>query len=335
MSRIPLSAPFIPALPENKLRPLWSVMIPVYNCIQFLEETLRSVLGQCLPESEMQIEVVDDASTDGNVEEMVAAVGKGRIGYFRQPENVGSIRNFETCIIRAGGYRIHLLHGDDKIRMGYYEKMNELFKKYPEAGAAFCRFINIDDKGAKCGKQPPESIADTLLPNWFPKIASYQRIQYCAITVKREVYEKLGSFYALTYAEDWEMWVRAAKHYAFAYTPEILAEYRKHLQSISGTKFSDAQYLRDLQYAMQLIQIHVHEKDRKKILSRSKKFYAHYAVKTAEQLHDLSYSKKAVNNSIVAGTGMHKDLHLYYKIAKLYIKMYARKLLSPKSKIGQ
>jgi hypothetical protein len=32
----------------------------------------------------MQIEVVDDCSTDNNIEELVKKVGKGRVSYFRQ-----------------------------------------------------------------------------------------------------------------------------------------------------------------------------------------------------------------------------------------------------------
>jgi len=76
-------------------------MIPAYNCTGFLTEALEAVLAQALPPEQMQIEVVDDCSTDADVEALVQAIGKGRIGYFRQPENKGSLRNFETCINRA------------------------------------------------------------------------------------------------------------------------------------------------------------------------------------------------------------------------------------------
>ena len=66
--RIPDKPPKIEALPENEKRPLWSVMIPTYNCTQYLRHTLESVLAQALPQDEMQIEVVDDFSTDADVE---------------------------------------------------------------------------------------------------------------------------------------------------------------------------------------------------------------------------------------------------------------------------
>jgi hypothetical protein len=49
-------------------------------------------------------------------EELVKKVGKGRVSYFRQKQNVGSLRNFETCINRSRGKYIHLLHGDDELK---------------------------------------------------------------------------------------------------------------------------------------------------------------------------------------------------------------------------
>jgi glycosyltransferase involved in cell wall biosynthesis len=118
---------------------MWSVMIPVYNCADYLEETLQSVLLQDLGEELMQIKVVDDASTDMDVKELIARIGKGRVEYFRQPENLGSLRTFETCINHARGRIVHLLHGDDRIIPGFYTKMTALHERYPQVGAAFSR----------------------------------------------------------------------------------------------------------------------------------------------------------------------------------------------------
>jgi glycosyltransferase involved in cell wall biosynthesis len=87
-------------------------MIPAYNCSQYLLDHTKR-LQQDMGIELMQIEVVDDCSMDNNIEELVKKVGKGRVSYFRQKKNVGSLRNFETCINRSRGKYIHLLHGDE------------------------------------------------------------------------------------------------------------------------------------------------------------------------------------------------------------------------------
>src|SRR5215204_402078 len=110
--RLPYCPTIVP-VPDGGLRPLWSVMIPSYNCARSLPETLESVLLQDPGPRAMQIEVVDDCSTEGDPEALVMELGRGRVSYFRQPENIGHSRNFNTCLQRSRGHLVHLLHGDD------------------------------------------------------------------------------------------------------------------------------------------------------------------------------------------------------------------------------
>ena len=115
--RVPQVPPKIAPIPDGVPRPLWSVMIPVYNSLPYLEQTIRSILAQDPGEELMQIEVVDDISKDGDVAALVERVGKGRVQFYQQPVNVGNVRNFETCINRARGHYVHLLHGDDYVEL--------------------------------------------------------------------------------------------------------------------------------------------------------------------------------------------------------------------------
>lgn len=326
LERIPLSPPEIKPVLINGARPLWSVMIPIYNSIQYLQEAIESVLVQALPKEQMQIEVVDDASTDGNVEELVRNVGKGRISYYRQPVNVGSLRNFETAINRSYGQLIHILHADDKVGKGFYEILGTLLEKYPDAGAAFCRFAHIDENGKKIYQQAAEMQEYGRLPEWLFRIAKYNRIQVVSIVVRREVYEKLGGFYALTYGEDWEMWVRIARHYSIAYTPEILAAYRKHSHSITGDKILTGEYVTDLVKAMNLIQVHLPSSERKSILKDSKRYYAHYALRMANNLWLHFQDRSYVTASIKKALMLHHSLKIYLEIAKLYARMLLNKV---------
>lgn len=313
--------PPIKPLNSSNDRPLWSVMIPVFNCSDLLPQALQSVLMQSPGEEHMQIEVVDDASTDADVEGLVNELGKGRVNYFRQPKNVGSLKNFETCINRAKGQLVHILHGDDRVRTGYYQKIASLFQTYPQIGAAFCRYTTIDGKGNPLLDHHLEMPQPGILQNWLLKIAQKQRLQFCTITVKRDVYERLGGFYGVHYGEDWEMWVRIAAHYPVAYTPEILAEYRMHSNSISSQSVVTAQNIQDIRWVINAIQQLIPQEIRKKAKKTASKHYAHYALIIANNLWHQTQNKKITHLQIKEALKLHTDIGMLYIAAKIYTKM--------------
>jgi glycosyltransferase involved in cell wall biosynthesis len=321
LNRIPLEPPSINPVPVAEKRVLWSVMIPVYNCAHYLKETLISVLMQDMGPAQMQIEVIDDASTDGDIASLVAEIGGGRISYFRQPFNVGSLRNFETCLNRSRGQLIHLLHGDDKVYNGYYKAIASLFDSYPESGAAFCRHNHLNENGHLISPTDEEASEDSILSNWLMRLATAQRIQYCSITVKREVYEQLGGFYGVTYGEDWEMWTRIAHKYPIAYTPKVLAAYRLHSTSISTQSLQTGQNLRDLQWVIETIQQYLPVHKRYEIKRNSLKKYAHSYLGRANYEWVKSRNKQIVYAQIKGCLHMHQDILLYLKAAYLYSRL--------------
>jgi glycosyltransferase involved in cell wall biosynthesis len=244
----------ISAVPAGTTRPLLSVMIPTYNCAHYLSETLASVLAQDLGPEHMQIEVIDDCSTSDDPAAVVAALGRGRVGFYRQPANGGHTRNFNTCIQRSRGHLVHLLHGDDLVRDGFYRKLKHAFELRPEIGAAYCRHIIMDDHGHWQSISPLEQPESGILPNWLERIAVGQRLQAPSIVVRRSVYEHLGGFDRRMryYAEDWEMWVRIAARYPVWYEVEPLAVYRIRSSSLSGRTVRTGENGADLRRAIEI-----------------------------------------------------------------------------------
>ena len=319
--RIPDSPPVILPVARDLKRPLWSVMIPVFNCANYLKETLESVLAQDPGKMMMQIEVIDDCSTDTDVQKLVEDVGRGRVVYFRQPANLGSLRNFQTCIERSRGHLIQILHGDDRVKNGFYKRFQSLFTTYPQIGAGFCRYAYMDEKGRVMYNQDREMEQTGILENWLPRICERQRIQYVSIVVRRSVYEKLGSFYGVEYGEDWEMWVRIASRYKMGYIPEVLAEYRKHYASISGKSFLTGKNMKELELVMKNIHEYLPKHERPAISAVSRKFYAHYAIKIANALWKQFKHKGGASAQAKAAWGMRRDITLFFKIIKLYTRI--------------
>lgn len=264
----------IPPLLEEEDRPLWSVMIPTYNCTKYLRETLTRVLAQDLGSEIMQIEVIDDCSLDDPAA-IVEELGQGRVSFFQQPRNVGHTKNFDTALKRARGKLVHLLHGDDYVLDGFYRKMQKAFEQKPKIGAAFCRQIFIDEQGHCKSISDLEQEESGILDNWLERMALGQIIMTPSIVVRRDAYEKLGGFdHRLICAEDWEMWVRIAAHYSIWYEPEPLAAYRMHFNSNTGRHIRSGE---DMHYTREAIEIFKHYLPEAKadvIVSKAKQAYA-------------------------------------------------------------
>jgi GT2 family glycosyltransferase len=243
----------IPAVPVESDRPLWSVMIPTYNCARHLRDTLQSVLAQDAGPGTMQIEVVDDHSTADDPRAVVAELGQGRVGFYRQERNVGHVRNFNTCLRRARGHLVHLLHGDDMVRTGFYRRFEQVFNRRSDVGAVFCDQVIVDEDGRIMHGSRPLDPKGGVLDRWLERIAEGQRLQTPSIAVRRSVYEEIGGFDArLNYCEDWEMWVRIAAHYPVWYVPEPLAVYRIHRSSISGRQARTGANIQDLRRGVEI-----------------------------------------------------------------------------------
>ena len=222
----------IQPVPSDVARPFWSVMIPTYNCDALLEQTIRCVLDQDPGVDQMQIAIVDDRSPNGRSREIATRLAPERIEFHEQPSNIGLAGNWNSCIERSRGRWVHILHQDDLILPGFYDRLGRASVERPDIGAAFCRHKFIDGEGNVSRLSGLEQEQAGLFGGWIEKITYDQRIQCPSIVVKRSVYEQIGGFCPeLLYGLDWEMWVRIAFRYPYWYEPEALACWREHEKS--------------------------------------------------------------------------------------------------------
>lgn len=271
--------PIIEPVADQAARPLWSVMIPTFNCAHQVGETLESVLSQAPSADAMEIVVVDDASTD-DIEQAVKAHGD-RVRLHRQPSNLGVPHNLTEAIRLSRGRLVHILHGDDQVRPGFYAAMEQAFAD-AEIGAAFCRQIYTDSNGRWQGLSPLETTIDGRIPDALQHLASEQRIMTPSICVRREVYERIGGFHpALSCAEDWEMWVRIARHYAIGYVAEPLAVYRMQDASNTGRNMRSGAVVDMNRKAIAIISEHLPQDIAARIVATARATYAKSALHAA------------------------------------------------------
>jgi glycosyltransferase involved in cell wall biosynthesis len=204
-----LKGPPIEPVPEPGARPLWSVMIPTFNCAKYLRPCLESVLAQDPGVNRMEIEVVDDCSTEDDPEKIVQALSEGRLRFHRNDRNEGVTRNFNSCLERSSGQLVHILHGDDYVLPGFYRTVEAMAEANPAVSFFHARALVVDEAGNTKEASPPienlESPGNDVAPFYYTN-----PFRTAGVVVRRTFYERHGGFNPkFRHVGDWEMWVRA------------------------------------------------------------------------------------------------------------------------------
>ena len=277
--------PAIGPVPAHLERPFWSIMIPAYNCADYLRETLRSVLAEIPGDLAAQIEVIDDCSTRDDPEAAVAECGDARVRFVRQARNVGPQANFTTCIQRAHGQWVHILHGDDLVAPGFYARLETGLRAHPDAVAAFCRTINVDAGGSRIDLSELEAPQPGMHPDLIGRLGIRNVIMFPSIVVKRETYERLGGFHpALFHAADWDMWKRVALAGPVWYEPAPLAMYRLHSQSDTSALMRSGANIADARAAIEVARQYLPAAIRDELTRKARLYHGRYALELAEEM---------------------------------------------------
>lgn len=230
-------------------RPFWSVMIPTYNPkLDYLRETVDSVLQQAPDPSKMQIEVVDDCSPTVEVEPMVQKLGGGRIAFSRTSKNLGLAGCWNECIARARGEWVHILHQDDYVLPGFYKKLEEVAAQHPEVSLVATRSFYVDENSFIDGYT--RRLLE--LENGGRDVKAFYHdtpIQCPGVAIRRGFYQKHGGFRAdLLFVIDREMWSRAIGAGGGVVVPQVLSSYRKYNHSQTGRLIRSGESLRDMEH---------------------------------------------------------------------------------------
>lgn len=217
---------------------LVSVIMPTYNCANYISESIESVIAQT--ETNWEIQIVDDCSTD-NTQEILKKYLKrypDKIHYYRLPKNSGPAVARTEAIKRASGKYIAFLDSDD---LWYPEKLEKQIAFMKLTGAKFSctAYEQMDSSGKKLNR--------ALIP---PKMVSYDKCIKLAnpignLTVMYNQ-EELGKFVVPTIKKrnDFALWLQILKRTSYCYgMQEVLGVYRIGRKgSVSHNKLRQAKY---------------------------------------------------------------------------------------------
>ncbi|WP_448269292.1 glycosyltransferase [Nostoc sp. DSM 114159] len=278
--------PAIPPVTDpDKPRPFWTVVIPVYNRTDYLLECLASVLVQWPGAEQMEILVMDNASTTP-LFDLVNSIGGGVIRYYRNQENIGGARNYNTGIALSRGQWVHVLHDDDCVLPGFYERLQQSLATCPDTVGVGCTgFEYMNEKGATINTGEVVSVYGEhrgIMTNWLSQIGVCGLVTIPAIVIRRTAYEQLGGHYPnLTEISDWEIFKRYAANYDWWYEPGILARYREHTQKLTSANWLSGKMPKAIRHAIEISDTYFPIEQRAKITAQARSQNFNYCLTRA------------------------------------------------------
>jgi glycosyltransferase involved in cell wall biosynthesis len=326
--------PTIGTLPVDECRSFWSVMIPTYNPrADYLEQTLRSILQQDPGPAQMQIELVDDCSPNGAPVHLVREIGGDRVTVHRELRNNGLAGIWNRCIERARGEWVHILHHDDVVLPGFYERLYDGIVCNPDVGMAFSRFAVLDADGHWIGLGPIESTTAGVLNNWLERIATGYHLECPAVVVKRATYERLGGFTPeLVCFLDVEMWVRIAANAPVYYEPQILAGFRRHGGNVHIFQERTGENLQDMAKAISIWKNYLPVNSRGQLEREGRTYWAAASLMLAQRFFSEGDIVACTNQLRAAKTlwnhGAHRCRRLTLQAKVLLYRVFGHRAIS-------
>jgi glycosyltransferase involved in cell wall biosynthesis len=220
-----------PVQANGRELPLVTAIALCYNHERFILECLESIKAQQYPN--LQLIITDDASKDASAElirKWVAENASLHPTFIHNAQNQGVCKALNSALAAARGKYIAMTATDDVWVPGRLGQQVPVMEKLPEEiGVLYSDAYQIDEAGNplpnrfiesyRTFEQMPEGdIQDPLwVGNFIPAMTTL---------VRRSVYEKVGYYDESLFYEDWDMWLRIAQQFRFAFFPNPAARYR-------------------------------------------------------------------------------------------------------------
>jgi len=212
---------------DKNINPKISVLMPVYNCNPFIDESVKSILNQTFEDFEFII--IDDCSTDGTYE-YLTSLTDNRIHLYKKPKNTGIIDSLNIGLELANGVYIARMDGDDISLPDRFEKQLTFMDQNPDVivcGGGY-KAIGTDLQFI------PKSSNDELVV----ELLSNSPMAHPTVFLRTKIIKDNNIKYNTKYeaAEDYKMWTTLSEYGKLANLTDIILQYRIHPNQISNLK---------------------------------------------------------------------------------------------------
>jgi len=207
--------------------PLVSVLIPAYNCGEYIEHAILSILDQTY--INLEIIAIDDGSTDDTWSKL-QKIKDGRLKLLKNKKNLKIVGTLNKGIRLAQGKYIARMDGDDFSYADRIEKQVQYLELNDDVvvvGGA----IEVCDANMNVINRRKYPIDDTAIR---AKIFRYNPFAHPAVMIRKSAIDDTG--YELNWAEDYDMWFRLGRVGMLANLTDTVLKLRTHSASVSQSK---------------------------------------------------------------------------------------------------
>ena len=204
--------------------PFVSVIMPVYNCAQYLREAIESILNQTFQDFEFII--INDGSTDNTPEILREYANKdSRIRVINQP-NSGIVTALNRGLKEAKGEWIFRMDGDDVALRHRFKTQIKTIENNTSLVllGGWCQQVNSEGFPLKINKYPSEHAK--LLNRLEMGLSFFPHSSAC---FHRDTVMKLGGYRErFLHAEDVDLWLRLSNVGEVSCYPGVIIKLRKY-----------------------------------------------------------------------------------------------------------
>ncbi len=192
--------------------PLVSIIIPVYNKVEYTFNCLRALKNNISSKISFEIIVINDNSSDATKEILEGVQG---LKCINNEENIGFLFSSKKGAEVARGEYICFLNNDTEVQTNWLESLVDIFHRYPDAGIVGSMLIYPDNRLQEAGGiiwNDATGMNYGRFMNYVdPRFNFVRPVDYCSgasILIKKRDYETLQGFdevFAPAYYEDTDL----------------------------------------------------------------------------------------------------------------------------------
>lgn len=299
------------------MKPLVSIVIPVYNGSNYLSEAIDSALAQTY--ENIEIIVVNDGSKDDGATEKVALSYGDKIRYIAK-ENGGVSSALNRGIAEMKGDYFSWLSHDDLYTPDKIKNQVDLMTEENKECIFMCH-TSFVDKDTKPLERKQKEIKDGLYTNieMLLQVFSGYYISGCALLIPKIWFDRVGNFdLEIKYMQDMEMWYRmmiAGVHFIHSNQDGVLSRVHSMQTTVTGKHLGAADAIKVGNYMVDELE---------KLNCDVLKQYMFICFRN----HSLIVGKKAYYKLNALGKLKFKDrvkvkfLHMYGSVRPLLVRVY-------------